>query len=189
MGQIFGIFAKSKGELIIETPLKAEEESYYSLANIFLDAQNYVQKVLANVDIEQERKDWLMISLKENDSLKYNNIQDFADDEINYRKSVSESLPVGFHAIGMIYVENKGEIVYSPKYKELENWSKVNVIYEALYKIKEVLYEDLKKNIELKKDSDPVRYSYENIQILLGTITTLKKIKDIDEVALVYGPY
>jgi hypothetical protein len=189
MGQILGIFAKNKGELVTEIPLKAGEESYYSLANIFMNSESYIQRILVNASIEQGRKDWLKLTTEEELSLKYNNIQDFADGEIEYRQSINEPLVKDFYAIGMVYDSKIGDIVYSPKYESYENWSNTNIILNALYKIKEVLFEDLRMTIELRKDSDYIRYSFDNIHILLGIISTLKRIKNIDEVALVYGPY
>jgi hypothetical protein len=189
MGQIFGVFARSIGRLIIDSPLNADEDSYYSLANIFMDPENYMHKILENVDIEQGRKDWLQLSTEEIKALLYNNIMDFADEEIEYRISVNEPMKKDFHAIGMAYDENKGEIVYSPKYMEFENWSPVFHMLSALNKIREVLYMDLKVTIGSKMDSDYVRYSFENILTLLGIINTLKKTGNIDEVALVLGPY
>jgi len=189
MGQVFGIFAKRKGELVTTSPLKAEEESFYSLANIFIDSSKYTCRILNESKIEQERKDWLILSTEEALSLRYNNIQDFADEEIDYKKSINEDLDKDFHAIGMVYNAELAENVYSQKYKSLENWSNTDVTINALYKIKEVLFEDLKMTIESNKDSDYIKYSYDNINILLSIIMTLKKIQNIDEVAIVYGPY
>ena len=189
MGQIFGILAKSKGALIKDTPIKADEESYYSLANIFIDCESYVDNVLLNSKLEQARKEWLKLKPEEVKALKFNNIQDFANGEIEYRKSINESLNPNFFAIGMTYDDQRGEIVYSTKYQSFENWSKTDHLLDALYKIKEVLFEDLRMTIESKAYSDDKRFTFDNIQILLTTVRTLRKLSNIDEVALVYGPY
>lgn len=189
VGQIFGIFAKSKGTLIKDTPIKADEESHYSLASIFADCDNYIQKVLSSSRIEQARKEWLKLIPEEEKALKFNNIEDFADEEIEYQKSINESLNPNFFAIGMTYDDQRQEIIYSKKYQSIENWPKTDHLLDALYKIKEVLFEDLKMTIESKVESDDKRLTFENIQILLTTVRTLKELSDIDEVALVYGPY
>lgn len=189
MGQFFGILAKSNGVLIKEIPLKAEEESHYSLANIFLNPKIYIENILSESEIDQNRKEWLKLTDDETRSLIYNNIQDFANDEIEYRKSVSEPLKNNFHAIGMVYDETKKEIIYSTKYKALENWSKPNHLSSALYKIKEVLFEDLRVAVTSKKEIDDIKYSYDNIHILSGIVNTMIKLSNIDQAALVYGPY
>jgi hypothetical protein len=189
MGQVFGIFARSKGQLLIQTPLTAEKESLYSLATIFKDANGYVNRILTESRMEQARKDWLLLSAEEERSLKYNNIQDFADDEIAYKQSVNEDLEKDFYAIGMAYDADTKAIVYAAHYEPLENWSTIDVVSQALYKIKEVLFEDLKMTIESGEDSDYIKYSYDNIQLLLGMVSALKNIKDADEIAITYGPY
>ena len=189
MGQVIGIFTKKNNNIFNQTPLYAEEESYYSLANIFLDSNTYINKILESSTLEEGRKNLLKLTDKELSSLIYNNVQDFADDEIEYRNSSKEQLPENFRAIKMKYDPEKGEVIYSDEYESLENWSEVNTIIDALYKVKEVLFEDLKKAIQNGENTDYRKYSFDNIQILLITIKTLKKTNGIDEVALIYAPY
>lgn len=189
MGQIFGIYAKKEEDLISELPLKTEEESLYSLANIFKSANEYINRILKDADLEQERKDWLQLNEEEELALKYNNIQDFADEEIEYKESMNQPLEKDFYAIGMAYNSDIGEIVYSDEYKKYENWSETAVLSEAMIKIKEVLFEDVKITIESKNDSEYIKRAYDNINVLIGIVKTLKSLKKVDKVALVYGPY
>jgi hypothetical protein len=189
MGQVFGIFAKKNGELVTNRPIMADEESHFGLSNILGGGEKYVEGVLAKSNLEQATKDWLKLTSDERETLKYNNILDFANDEIVYRQSANQPLKDGFFAMDFVHSHREGDLIYSPKYKHLEHWVEPRILQDALYKINRVLYEDLKQTIEARQDTDYKRYTYDNIGILLNTVRTLQKVLQIDEVALVYGPY
>lgn len=189
MGAIFGIFAKKENKLINEVPIYAEEESHFSLANIFLVSKKYVEGTLMDAKLEEARKNWLKISDEEEKALIYNNVQDNADEEIRYKKSINEPLPENFRAIKMKYEPTKGEIIFSSGYDEHENWAKVKTMLEALYKIKEVLFEDLKLSIQNNESIEDKKSCLDNIQILYSTVKLLKQREGADEIALIYAPY
>lgn len=188
MGQALGVFAKNENTILNEVPIYAEEESHYSLANIFLNPKDYVSSILQKSTLDEAGKKWLELNDDEVKALLFNNVQDFADDVIANKNSITKPIPKNFRAIKMKYEPSKEAIVYSPEYSEFENWSGINTSLDAISKIKHVLYEDLKLSIQNGEDEDYKKYSYNNILMLFSIIRTFKRKEGADEIALIYAP-
>lgn len=189
MSSIFGIIAKKDGKLVTKEPLYAEEESRHPLAHIFPPTCDYVQNILSKSNISDARKKWLVLDEEEYKSLYFNRVFDTADSEINYRYSMNEEIPKNFKAIKLLYGRIPGELDYSNEYAAYENWSKPDLLLAGLYKMKEILYEDLKQVIQRGEEDYFDKSSYDNINRLIISITTLTKITKVDEVALIYHAF
>lgn len=184
MGQKLGVLARKEQQLITDVPIYAEEESYYALANIFLSAEPY----LSSSFLDENLKQGLQLNSDEENALLYNNVLDFADDQIQYHSSINKPLPDNFRAIKLKYNSSRGVTIYATDFSTFENWSSIQITTNALSKIKAALYLDLKSSISKGEDEDYKKYSYDNLGMLQTIIRTFKIRDNADEIAFVYAP-
>ncbi|MEM7368353.1 MAG: hypothetical protein AAF587_07095 [Bacteroidota bacterium] len=189
MGQVLGVVAQSEGVFVSKSPIYAEEESQFSLANIFNYAGSFTATILEHSEMDERMRGYLSLTKEELQALKYNNILDLAHDGLEHYEVMEEEPPADFHAIDFFDDEISEGLMYSSKLEKQENWSSLTTLLNALSKMQALLFDYVRQKLKMEEEIDDLKYSMDNNSLLIGILHSLKQLYEIERVALVLAPY
>ncbi len=167
---------------IIKEPLPLNLYDDFCLSNLLTDSDKYETQMKEHL----ESNSFESLTDIEHQSLVIHNDYAFAEEELEYRKSIGEELPKEYKATHLQFNYESEKFEYRDDLKNHESWSKVDDVKSAVSKLLKMMEFEKKKEVHTPWNGLYLDDNINDLKLLLENLTKGQTDSGADEVLLVF---